>query len=214
MPIRKPYRGRRVKPPTRLRLVNLEDRTTPTIINVVPAPTPTAADNDYTRIQNAVNTAANGDTIHLAGTFDFTETNAAASWAKGSDGVAGTFDDYSVYVPDGLTGVAITATTLGDAIIKGPGDLPAFDLEAFLYFDGDNYQGWTIANLDIRNFDMAVGMFAEAPVFGAYDNVTVTNNHILIATDLNGVAAPSDPLQNVGVTLGYGRNQTVSWQRV
>ena len=35
----------------------------------------------------------------LLGTFDWTEANAAASWALGSDGPAGTLDDYDVLVP-------------------------------------------------------------------------------------------------------------------
>ncbi len=45
--------------------------------------TPTATDNDYTRIRNAIEAAGNGFTIILQGTFDWTELNAAAAgrWA-------------------------------------------------------------------------------------------------------------------------------------
>jgi uncharacterized repeat protein (TIGR01451 family) len=205
-----PTQSRRAGRPSRarLRVEGLEDRATPAILNVTPTATPTPADNDYTRIQAAVNSAADGDTIMLAGTFNFTEANAAASWARGSDGTAGTFDDFSVYVPDGLTGVTFTATALGAASIQGPGDLPQLDLESFLYFDGDNYQDWTVSNLDIRDFDMGLGFFAG--VAGAFDNLTVTGNRIRLAADRNGVVSPNDALQNIGVHYSYGLNQSLT----
>jgi len=53
-------------------------------ITVTPAVVPTASDNDFTRIQNALDGAGSGDTIVLLGTFNFTEANAAASWALGN----------------------------------------------------------------------------------------------------------------------------------
>ncbi|MBK6962343.1 MAG: hypothetical protein IPH20_00030 [Bacteroidales bacterium] len=71
--------------------------------------TPAAANNDYTRILNAVELVSNNWSINLHGTFDWTETNAAASWALGNDGVSGNDDDYTVLVPAGLTGVTFTA---------------------------------------------------------------------------------------------------------
>ncbi len=52
-----------------------------------------------------------------------TEANAAASWALGSDGVVSAADDYSIYAPADLNGVTLTADNLGDATIRGPGDL-------------------------------------------------------------------------------------------
>ncbi|HEX3151796.1 MAG TPA: DUF11 domain-containing protein [Gemmataceae bacterium] len=184
---------------------------TPATINVVPAPTPTALDNDYTRIQNAVNTAVTGDTISLAGTFNFTETNAAASWAKGADGLANTGDDFSVFVPDNKTAITMTAASLGAATIQGPGDKPQLDLEAFLYFDGTNYDGWTISNLKILDFDLGIGMYQEPspPLESAYDNTVITNNQIRIATDLNGVDFPNDQFQNIGIQYSFGTNQTI-----
>jgi hypothetical protein len=118
-----------------------------------------AANNDYRRIQNAINAAVSGDTIILNGTFDFTQPFAAAAWALGNDNTASTADDYSVYVPAGLNNVTLTATSLGTATIQGPGDLAAVNLEAFLVFDGGNNQGWTISNLRILDFDLSIGMF-------------------------------------------------------
>ena len=100
--------------------------------------TPTATDNDYTRIKNAVEAASDGSTIQLLGggvnAFDWTEANAAASWAVGNNGVAGGGDDYSILVPLGLENVTFTAGILGDATIQGPGDLATFNLESFLEF--------------------------------------------------------------------------------
>jgi uncharacterized repeat protein (TIGR01451 family) len=192
----------------RLQLHNLEERTTPTIFNITPAAVPTPTDNDYTRIQAAVNGLADNDTIILQGTFNFTEPNAAASWALGSDETAGTFDDYSVYVPEGLTGITISANALGAAVVQGPGDLPQLDLESFLYFDGLGYQGWTISNLDIRDFDMPIGFFTTDE--GTFDDLTVTNNRIRLATDLNGVDSPDDGFQNIAIHYAYGFNQTFS----
>ena len=97
-------------------------------------------------------------------------------------------------------------------MIQGPGDRPQLDLESFLFFDGSNYHGWTVSNLDIRDFDLSVGMISEAG--GAFDNVTVTNNHIRVATDLNGAAFPRDTLQNIGILYAAGRNQTISGNQI
>jgi uncharacterized repeat protein (TIGR01451 family) len=196
------------RPRVKLRIESLEDRSNP--VTITPDISPTTLDNDYTRIQDAVNSALDGDTIELIGAFDFTEANAAASWALGSDGTAGTFDDYSVYVPENLTGVIMSADALGDATIQGPGDLPGLDLEGFLYFDGLGYQGWTVSNLEILDFDMAIGMFSENEFDGTFDNVVITNNRIRLSTDLNGVNNPNDQLQNVGIHFSFGKNQTIS----
>ncbi|MBK8485894.1 MAG: hypothetical protein IPL31_16465 [Saprospiraceae bacterium] len=59
---------------------------------------PTAVNNDYTRIRNAVEAASNNWTINLKGTFDWTEANAAASRSLGNDGVVSAADDYSILV--------------------------------------------------------------------------------------------------------------------
>src|SRR5437660_6382138 len=133
------------------------------IVNVSSGPDTDAANNDYRRIQNALNAAANGDTIILSGTFNFTAPFAAAAWAAGNDGIAGNADDYEVSAPRGINNVTLTAASLGSATIQGPGDLPALDLEGFLVFDaslapGGGSQGWTISNLRILDFDLSIGM--------------------------------------------------------
>ncbi len=180
-------------------------------ITITPAVVPTPSDNDYTRIQNVLNGASAGDTIKLSGTFDFTEPNAAAAWAKGDDGVAGTSDDYEVLVPANVDGVTITADSLGDATIQGPGDLAAANLEGVLVFDRSTFpgtnQGWTISNLRILDFDLSIGMFASADF--QFNNTTIQNNFIRIATDLNAVVAPADVNQNIGIYTSFGTNQSI-----
>jgi hypothetical protein len=173
--------------------------------------TPTAIDNDYTRINNAVLAAAAGTTIKLNGTFNWMETNAAASWAAGSDGNAGaTADNYSIYVPANLNNVTFTANTLGDATIQGPGDLAAVDLEAVLYFDGGDNQNWTISNIRFLDFDNAIGMFQGAGGTDAFTGTKILNNYIRLATDLDSSVAPNDTAQNIAIHLSYGMNQMVS----
>ncbi|MEA2236724.1 MAG: trimeric autotransporter adhesin [Thermoanaerobaculia bacterium] len=186
---------------------------TATLVTVNAGPDTDAANNDYRRIQNALNAAGAGDTITLAGTFDFTAPFAAAAWAAGNDGIAGNSDDYEVSAPRGVNNVTLTATSLGSATIQGPGDLPALNLESFLVFDaslapGGGNQGWTISNLRVLDFDLGIGMFAVGA--SDYNNTTITNNFIRIATDLNATVAPADTLQNIGLHFSFGTNQTIS----
>ena len=180
------------------------------IFQVTPAESPTAIDNDYTRINNAVQAAANGDTIVLTGTFDWTEANAAASWALGSDGVPSAADDYSILVPANLNGVTFTANSPGAATIQGPGDLAAQNLEGVLFFNGGDNQNWTISNIQFLDFDLAIGMFNGAGGTDAFNGTNISNNLIRIARDLNTVVAPVDVNQNIGIHFSFGTNQTIS----
>lgn len=179
---------------------------------------PSAIDNDFTRINTAIQNAMNGDTITLVGTFDWTEVNAAASWALGSDGIASTSDDYAIDVP-GVDNVTLTATSLGAATIQGPGDLLGVGLEAFLVFESNlgtkTFQNWTVSNLVILDFDLAIGMFATNGSRTAFNDTTITGNRVRILADLvNEIASLRGVLagliQNFGIHLSYGTNQTVS----
>jgi uncharacterized repeat protein (TIGR01451 family) len=173
-----------------------------------------AAVNDYRRIQDAINAAMPGDVITLSGVFNFAAPFAGAAWALGNDNTAATFDDYSVYVPQGLNNVTLTATSLGSATIQGPGDLASLDLEGFLYFDGGDNQNWTISNLQIFNFDLSIGMFNGAGGSDAFNGTLIEGNLIRIPTDLNGTVAPSDPLQNIGLHYSFGTNQTIRFNTI
>jgi hypothetical protein len=177
-------------------------------VTVTAGPDVDAANNDYRRIQNAINAAVTGDTIMLSGTFDFTQPFAAAAWALGNDNTASTADDYEVLVPTGVNNVTITASSLGAATIQGPGDLAAVNLEGVFVFDGGPNQGWTISNIRFVEFDLSIGFFAT-PV-NAFNNTKIINNYIKIAQDLNSTVAPADVNQNIGIHFSYGTNQMIS----
>ncbi len=189
---------------------NFEPAVTTINVTSIGAGTPTPTDNDYTRINNAVQTIGNGGTITLAGTFNWTEPNAAASWALGSDGVAGTDDDYSIAPPADLNGVTFTAANLGAATIQGPGDLAAFNLEGVFYFGGGDNQNWTISKIRFVDFDIAIGMFNGAGGTDAYNGTHILNNYILVARDLNSTVAPADVNQNIGIHYSFGTNEVIS----
>ena len=206
--------GRKRAPSARPRLEALEDRALMAVVLVnsvgESGDAPSAIDNDFTRIQIALDAAQSGDTIQLNGIFDLTEGNANASWAKGKDGIAGNADDYRALVSPGIHNVTLTAGLLGDATIQGPGDLASFNQESFLRFSGGDNQNWTISNLRILDFDLAIGMFNGAGGADAFDGTTITNNYIRVAADLNAVEAPADSGQNIGIHYSFGKNQTIS----
>lgn len=185
----------------------VNDDVAPTAITVTPAVTPTATDNDYTRINNAVQTIANNGTITLNGNFNWTEPNAAASWAAGSDGTPGTLDDYSILVRDGLSGVTFTASSLGAASIQGPGDIPTFDLEGVFFFDGGTNTNWTISNIRFLDFDLTIGMFYEPAGTNNFAGTHIVNNFIRMAVDAD---TPGDSIQNLGILYSFGVNQLIS----
>ncbi len=176
--------------------------------------TPTATDNDYTRINNAVQAAPSGTTITINGTFDWIEPFAAASWALGSNGIAGDLDDYSVLVPANRNNVTFTASSLGAATIQGPGDLPTVNLEGVFFFDslnGGKNQGWTISNIRFIEFDLPIGMFFDtAGAVDAFNGTKIINNYIKIAQDLNATVAPADVNQNIGIHFSFGTNQMIA----
>jgi hypothetical protein len=174
----------------------------------------TATNNNYRRLINVIDCLQPGQTVILGGNFDWTQANAAASWALGNDGVASTADDFSLLVRPNLNNVTITATALGTARIQGPGDLAAVNLEGVFVFDGGDNQNWTISNLEIFDFDLSIGMFNGAGGSDAYNGTTITNNHIRIATDLNSVVAPADVNQNIGIHYSFGTNQTISGNQI
>lgn len=180
-------------------------------VYVMPALTPSSTDNDYTRIKNAIEAVDNNFTINLNGTFDWTEANAAASWALGNDGVNATGDDYSILVPANLNGVTFTAPLgIGTATIKGPGDLPGANLEGVLYFEGGDNQNWTISNMTFTDFDMSIGMFFGVGGTDAFNNTNITGNIFNMATDLNATVAPADVNQNIGIHFAFGANQSIT----
>lgn len=173
--------------------------------------TPTAIDNDYTRINNPVQMAIDGDVIQLSGTFDWTEPNAFNSWVNGSDGIAATGDDFGILYPAGRSGITLTSATLGDAVIVGPGDLASQNLEAFVYVASAENRNLEFSNLQIEGFDLSIGMFfVPGQGVNLYDGTRIINNHIIMPTDIAGSAAAGEDLQNIGIHFAFGDNQLIA----
>ena len=183
-----------------------------TTINVVPATPPfSAANNDYQQIENAVTGVNNGDEIVLNGTFDWTEPNAAGSWALGNNGAAGGGDDFSIVIPPNKLNVTIRSLTPGSATIQGPGDFATQNLETVFEANGaGDYDNLTFSGLRILDFDLAIGMFSGAGGTDAYKGAKVTDNFIRVPADLNATAAPIDVNQNIGLHYSVGMNQEIS----
>ncbi|MCC7510602.1 MAG: tandem-95 repeat protein [Planctomycetes bacterium] len=187
--------------------------------------TPDAFDNDYTRINNAIQMTLVGVTlIELEGTFDWTETNANNSWQLGSDGITTAYpgdvngdgrpdenDDYTILVPLGAENVTLTSVTgLGSARVQGPGDVPTLYWESFITFwtadvpAGADNRNWTISELELFDFDWTIGMFFGSNGSNAYDGTLIENNHIRMATDDR-----TDGFHNIGIHYAFGVNQTI-----
>jgi hypothetical protein len=198
------------------RLETLEERTVPALVNVTALPsgfTPTA--NNYTLLNNAIQTANPGDVLVLSGNFDWTEPNAFNSWALGSDGIAGTSDDYFLTVPHGLDNVTLAAAAGGGSAITGPGNRPAIDVEGFLQFiaaAGEHNRGWTISDLQITGFNISIAMFnGPGSPNNAYSGTQITNNAIQVATAINATAAGAPIVTpNIGILYGFGKNQIIA----
>lgn len=168
---------------------------------------PTAIDNDFLRLDAALQTAVSGDVILLEGDFDWSEPYALASWSRGSDGVAGTADDFRLSVPAGLDAVTLAPSSAGAAALVGPGDVPEHDEESCLYFVGPSHD-WIIRDLVFLDFDIAVDFSNYATA--TFDRTTVAGNFVRVATDLNTDQAPADPWLNYGLRLAAGRDQTIT----
>jgi uncharacterized repeat protein (TIGR01451 family) len=163
---------------------------------------PTAADNDYTRINNAIQTALDDDVLVLEGTFDWSEPNAIASWDAGGW--------WSLW-PQGVNRVTIRPASPDAATISGPGDLPQFDLEGVFGAVGEN-TGWEVSGLRFENIDNAIGMFFfsggfSPPGVNQFDDTRIVENHIVLPTDLD---AAGEELQNIAIHYSRGDNQLIA----
>lgn len=182
----------------------------PNTIFVIPTTTPTATDNDYTRIRNAIEAADSGWTIILGkngtdGEFNWDETNALESWKRGNDGVIdGSYvDDYSITLKANQNNLTITANAADAISIKGPGDISTVDLEAGIqgYRNGSN-TGLTIENFKIEGIDNALGFY----YFGGGSNfsgLTIQNMTIVVPADVD---TAGDSFQNIGIHYAFGQN--------
>ena len=180
----------------------------------------TAANNNYRILANAIGCVQENQTITLNGSFDWTETNAAAEWAKGTnakvgDGigtVTGNGDNYSITPPASVNGVTITSSA-GSTTIQGGGDLAVTSLETFLFLNsktGSSFKNWTVSNLILKGFDVSIiADHVDGPADVA-DNMKITGNEFHIPADLNASAAAADNFQNIGIHYVYGKSIEIS----
>ena len=192
----------------------------PASLTVTPTGAPNAADNNFTRLANAISCVVDNQTVDISGTFNWSEANALARWGRGIDDQTSATpanplndDNYWIELPPNADGVTLTAAALGAGIVNGAGDLPGANLEGFVgAYDGGTHQNLTISNLELNQLDMPIGLFCCGPgaTTDQYDGTTITGNHITLATDLNAIVAPADSNQNIGIHFGFGSSQTIS----
>lgn len=184
-------------------------------VYVTPTLSPTATNNDYTRIKNAVEAVSDGWTIVLGpngadSTFNWDEPFALASWELGNDGISGTDDDWGVQLPGNLDDVTVTADVADNVNIQGPGDLTTTSFEAgfIVYYNGvgaTTNTNWTFSNFGILEIDNAFGLFYTNG--NDFSGLTIDNMHILVPAD--NTTEPND-FQNMGIHYGFGQNISIT----
>jgi YDG domain/Bacterial Ig-like domain (group 3) len=156
-----------------------------------------ALDNDFTRFADAFADIRAGDTIQIAGTLDWSESHALASWQATGEAFA---------MPH-LAGITLGAAAPGNGI-HGPGDDPTISGEGPIYFDGLGAdKGWDLTGLTISNFDTAIFFSPETDVTD-YSGTHVIDNTINVPSN------PGDPGANGGILLGPSPNQTIQGNQI
>ncbi|MFG0253535.1 MAG: right-handed parallel beta-helix repeat-containing protein, partial [Rhodopirellula sp. JB053] len=186
-------------------LVRLQANTI--VVTPVEVGSETPTDNDYTRIKNAIEAAQDGDTIVLgknvggSNVFDWSQSDALASWEAGNDENDTTSaDEWGIDLPDGLSDVRVTADANDNIQVQGPGDVAGADLEGVFISTGET-TGWTFENFSILDFDNAVGFYHTS---GAdFSGLTIQNMTIRVAED------GTDTFQNIGIHYGLGTGITI-----
>ena len=179
----------------------------PATVVVTPGGDISAADNDFTRLQNAVGSLVSGQTLDIQGTFDWTATNATAAYAA-STNTSATGDIRGVELADGVNNVTITSST-SNAHIIGKGDYEDIIVDSFLFADDHTTAvgntNLTIEKLNIDDFENAV-MFGWNGG-GTYTGTKILDNAITVGGDNFG-------FQNVAIYFAAGTNQQVTGNTV
>lgn len=162
-----------------------------------------AAVNDFTVLENAIGSAVSGQTIDIIGTFDWTQTNAAASYGA-SVANSTTADIRGIRLGDGVNNLTITSST-GTGHIIGRGDYEDLIFDGFIFANdsatavGNN--NLTIENLNIDNFESA---YVEGwNNGGTFNNTQIQNNTITIGGD-------NFDAQNIALYFWVGTNQHIT----
>ena len=182
----------------------LEARDVPAI--VIPATGPlTAMNNDFTVLQSAIGSAVSGDIIDIQGTFNWNETNAAASYGA-SIATSSSTDIRGIRLPDGVNNLTITSST-NNAHIIGKGDYGTDIFDAFL-FANDSTSPAATGNTNLVVEKLNIDDFEAGVVFGwngtgTFNGTTIRNNTITLGGDNEG-------LQNIALYFTVGTNQHVT----
>jgi parallel beta-helix repeat protein len=182
----------------------------PTTVTITAGGDVSAADNDFTLLQNAVGAVASGQTLNLSGDFDWTAANAAAAYtASSADSATG--DIRGIKLPGGLSGVTITSLA-ADAHIRGGGDSADAIYNAFLFADDSAAPG-TTTNLTIERLN--IDHFEAGTVFGwnstgTFNGTQVRDNTVTLSGD-NGGASDT---QNIAFYFWNGTNQQLTGNTV
>ena len=175
----------------------------PTSFTVTPPGDISAAENDFTTLQNAVGCAVNGQTIDLSGTFDFTATHALAAYTA-SSAMSSTTDERGVTIPTGVDNLTITSA-LTNATIIGAGDIVDNVYDTFLFSDDHNSvpgnTGLTISQLTVSDFESAIMLGWNST--GIFNGTRINENIFEVTGDDEGT-------QNIAVYFTQGIDQQIT----
>ena len=175
----------------------------PANFSVTPPGDVSAAENDFTVLQNAVACAVDGQTIDLSGSFDWTATNALLGYTDSYQDSA-TVDLRGAMIPSGVDNLTITSL-LEDATITGAGDIVDGIYDSFLFTDDaaavPGNTNLTISNLAVFDFENAF-MFGWNAT-GIFDGTLIDNNNIELAGD-------DESTQNIAIYFWRGIGQSIT----
>ncbi|MBO0698827.1 MAG: right-handed parallel beta-helix repeat-containing protein, partial [Zavarzinella sp.] len=182
----------------------------PTTVTITAGGDVSAADNDFTLLQNAVGSLVSGQTLNLSGDFDWTAANASAAYTASSAGSA-SGDIRGVKLPGGLSDVTITSSA-ADAHIRGGGDTADAIFNAFLFADDSAAPG-TTTNLTIERLnidDFEAGVVFGWNSTGTFNGTTVRDNTVTLSGDNGGLS----DTQNIAFYFWQGINQQLTGNTV
>lgn len=161
------------------------------------------AENDFTRIENAVGCAVDGQTVNLSGVFYWNYTNSHAAYMA-SSAHSSSADIRGVMIPAGVDDLTITSFDFGSAVYN-EGDFEDLYYEAFLFADdspaaaGNN--NLTISQLWLESFESGIVLGWNAT--GFFNGTHILDNFITLGGDNYGV-------QNIAIYLWRGFNQQIT----